>query len=70
MPADLNGHAIQQQYGVQKPWSNYMRELYISRLPPTLGHVSIDEIEQMAREKLKEHASMSDLFIVLLLQFR
>ncbi|THG99093.1 hypothetical protein EW026_g3182 [Hermanssonia centrifuga] len=37
-----------------KPWSNYMLEVYVSKKPPTLGTYSVDRIEQLAREKLKD----------------
>ncbi|CAL1713661.1 unnamed protein product [Somion occarium] len=32
-----------------------MRDSYVSRKPPALGSVSVEEIERAAREKLKEH---------------
>ncbi|KAF5315223.1 hypothetical protein D9619_007250 [Psilocybe cf. subviscida] len=38
------------------PWSTYMLELYSSRkAPQPLGTVSFDQIEAMAKEKLKEY---------------
>lgn len=51
--------SLTQPNGTHPPaWSTYMRECYASRNPPPLGSVSVDEIEQAAREKLKEYPSM------------
>ncbi|KAI0770659.1 FMN-dependent alpha-hydroxy acid dehydrogenase [Fomes fomentarius] len=37
-------------------WSGYMRELFSSRQPPPLGSVDPDKIEQLARERLRDHS--------------
>lgn len=51
--------SLTQPNGTHPPaWSTYMRECYASRNPPPLGSVSVDEIEQAAREKLKEYPSI------------
>lgn len=39
-------------------WSGYMRELFSSRQPPPLGSVDPDKIEQLAREKLRDHSGV------------
>jgi len=47
---------------VERPenlWSTYMLELYTSRRPPQpLGTVVFEEIEEKAREKLKDYPGM------------
>lgn len=41
------------------PWSNFKIQLYTSRKgPDPLGTVSFEEIEQKARETLKDHIGM------------
>jgi lactate 2-monooxygenase len=43
------------------PWSTYMLELYSSRkAPQPLGTVSFDQIEAMAKEKLKDYGGKID----------
>ncbi|KAI0698139.1 oxidoreductase [Cytidiella melzeri] len=37
-----------------KPWSSYMLDIYTSRKGPALGTLYMKELEEMAREKLKE----------------
>jgi hypothetical protein len=40
----------------KNPWSSYMAEIYLGRRgPQPLGTVIYEEIEELAREKLKDH---------------
>jgi hypothetical protein len=40
----------------KNPWSSYMTEIYLGRRgPQPLGTVIYEEIEELAREKLKDH---------------
>lgn len=41
----------------EKTWSHYMTEAYFYRKPPPLGTFAFSKIEQLAREKLKDHPS-------------
>jgi len=41
---------------VKNPWSSYMLKIYLGRRgPQPLGTVIYEEIEELAREKLKDH---------------
>ena len=43
----------------EDPWSTYMQEVYSSRrAPQPLGTVVFEEIEEKARQKLKDHPSV------------
>lgn len=44
------------------PWSKYMLDLYTSRRPPPLGTLYIQEIEELARHKLKDRTGLSTLW--------
>lgn len=39
-------------------WSKYMLEIYTGRKAPPLGTVAVKELEEKAREKMKDHISM------------
>ena len=40
----------------KNPWRSYMTEIYLGRRgPQPLGTVINEEIEELAREKLKDH---------------
>ena len=40
-------------YGAAKAWTQYMSDIFTTRSPPSLGTVLVDELEAMAKEKLK-----------------
>lgn len=42
-------------------WSAYMFDMYKSRLPPVLGTVDVQKIEDLAREKLERMGKLGVL---------
>ena len=42
------------QSGALKPWSHYMLDIYVSKKGPPLGTLYIHEVEELAREALKD----------------
>ena len=47
-------------YGTMKTWTQYMSDIFTTRRPPALGTVLVDELEAMAKEKLKGYPRESD----------
>lgn len=52
-PSTMSQTPAEQQI-TDVPWSSYMLSIYRSKKPPPLGTVNMEEIEQQAREKLKD----------------